>query len=69
MATGAAGELLALSGARASYEGRLGVIEEGALADLLVVSGDPEVGLDWLDTPDQSLSLIMKDGAIVKEAL
>ena len=69
MATGAAGELLALSGARASYEGRLGVIEEGALADLLVVLGDPEVGLDWLDTPDQSLSLIMKDGAIVKEAL
>ncbi|WP_210879953.1 metal-dependent hydrolase family protein [Roseovarius autotrophicus] len=69
MATGAAGELLALSGARAGYDGRLGVIEAGAMADLLVVTGEPEEGLDWLDRPEESLALIMKGGTIVKEAL
>ncbi len=69
MATGAAGELLALSGERAPYEGRLGVIEEGAPADLLVVEGDPEAGLDWLDDPVANLPLIMKGGALVKDAL
>jgi imidazolonepropionase-like amidohydrolase len=69
MATGAAGELLALSGARAPYDGRLGVIEEGALADLLVVEGDPEKDLDWLDDPRANLVLIMKDGAVVKDQL
>ncbi|RDC74817.1 amidohydrolase family protein [Rhodovulum sp. 12E13] len=69
MATGAAGELLALSGERAPYEGRLGVIEEGAPADLLVVEGDPEAGLDWLDDPAANLPLILKGGALVKDAL
>jgi imidazolonepropionase-like amidohydrolase len=68
-ATGAAGELLALSGPRAPYEGRLGVIAEGALADLLVVDGDPAAGLDWLDDPDDNLRLIMKGGRIFKETL
>ena len=69
MATGAAGALLALSGERAPYAGRLGVIAEGALADLLVVEGDPEAGLDWLDTPGTSLPLIMKGGQVVRNAL
>jgi imidazolonepropionase-like amidohydrolase len=69
MATGAAGELLALSGDRAPYDGRLGVIAEGALADLLVVEGDPEAGLDWLDDPDVNLPLIVKDGAVMKDRL
>jgi imidazolonepropionase-like amidohydrolase len=69
MATGAAGELLALSGERAPYDGRLGVIEDGAPADLLVVEGDPERGLDWLDDPAANLRLIVKGGALVKDAL
>lgn len=68
-ATGAAGELLAMSGPRAPYEGRLGVIAPGALADLLVVDGDPEKSLDWLATPESSLRLIMKGGRLVKQAL
>lgn len=68
-ATGAAGELLALSGERAPYAGRLGVIAEGALADLLVIDGDPETDLAWLDTPDTSLRLILKGGRIFKETL
>lgn len=45
------------------------MIEEGALADLLVVEGDPEAGLDWLGTPEQSLAVIVKGGAIMKEDL
>ena len=68
-ATGAAGRLLALSGERAPYAGRLGVIGEGALADLLVIDGDPETDLAWLDTPDTSLRLIMKGGRIFRESL
>lgn len=68
-ATGAAGELLAMSGARAPYDGRLGVIAEGALADLLVVDADPEAGLDWLDDPDGNLRLIMKGGRVFKDTL
>ncbi len=68
-ATGAAGELLAMSGERAPYDGRLGVIAEGALADLLVVDADPEAGLDWLDDPEGRLKLIMKDGRVHKDTL
>jgi imidazolonepropionase-like amidohydrolase len=39
MATSINAELLAMSGARNPYEGALGIIEETALADLLVVDG------------------------------
>ena len=41
MATATNAELLSLSGPRNPYPGKLGVVEENALADLLVVDGDP----------------------------
>ena len=41
MATSVNGELLAMSGPRNPYPGRLGVIEDNALADLILVDGDP----------------------------
>src|SRR5262249_33754040 len=41
MATRTNAELLELSGKRNPYPGKLGVVEEGALADLLLVDGDP----------------------------
>ncbi|PWK55544.1 metal-dependent hydrolase family protein [Roseicyclus mahoneyensis] len=69
MATGAAGELLSQSGTRAPYQGRLGVIAEGALADILVWDGDPESDLDFLGEPETNLRLVMKDGRIYKEQL
>jgi imidazolonepropionase-like amidohydrolase len=69
MATGAAGDLLALSGARAPYEGALGVIAEGALADILVWDGDPETTLDFLADPETNLRLVMKGGRVFKEQL
>ena len=69
MATGAAGELMALSGDRSPYSGRLGVIAEGAHADLLVIDGEPEVDLSWLEDPGANLRLIMKGGRIAKDTL
>jgi imidazolonepropionase-like amidohydrolase len=48
--------------------GRLGVVEPGALADLLLVDGDPIANLDLLADPDRSLLVIMKDGRIHKDS-
>lgn len=69
MATGAAGELLAMSGERAPYPGKLGVIEPGALADILVWDGDPARNLDFIGDPAANLRLVMKGGRVFKEAL
>jgi imidazolonepropionase-like amidohydrolase len=68
-ATSVNGEILALSGPRNPYPGKLGVIEVGALADLLVIDGDPLEDISILTRPDESLVLIMKDGKIYKNSL
>ena len=52
MATSVNGELLALSGPRNPYPGKLGVVEEDALADLLVVDGDPIADIALLEKPE-----------------
>jgi imidazolonepropionase-like amidohydrolase len=69
MATAANGELLALSGPRNPYPGKLGVVEDGALADLLLVDGNPLADIKLLETPDKNLLVIMKDGKIHKDML
>jgi imidazolonepropionase-like amidohydrolase len=69
MATSVNAELLAMSGPRNPYPGKLGVIEEGALADLLVIDGNPLDDIELIARPDQSLRVIMKDGKIYKETL
>jgi imidazolonepropionase-like amidohydrolase len=68
MATSGNAELLALSGPRNPYPGKLGVIEDGAYADLLVVAGDPLKDLNLFANPDKNLVVIMKDGRIHKDA-
>jgi imidazolonepropionase-like amidohydrolase len=68
-ATSVAGELAALSGARNPYPGKLGVVEEGALADLLLVDGNPLENLNLLQDPEKNLLVIMKDGVIYKNTL
>ena len=69
MATGTSGELLQLSGPRNPYPGKLGVVEEGALADLLLVDGNPLQDLSLVAQPDKRFVLIMKGGAIHKNLL
>ena len=69
MATGTNGELLQLSGKRNPYPGEIGVVREGALADLLLVDGDPVADITLVARPEQSLLVIMKDGVIYKNLL
>lgn len=61
-------ELLALSGPRSPYPGRLGVVEEGALADLILVEGNPLADIDLIADPERNFAVIVKDGRIVKGA-
>ena len=76
------GEILKLSGAVLDPypEGKLGVIEEGAYADILLVDGNPLEDLSiiganelWFDAPKRdgidTINLIMKDGVIYKNTL
>ncbi len=80
--TSTAGELLALSGPRNPYQaGKLGVIEEGAYADLLLVDGNPLKditvlgGTDkWFDADPEyklvkTIHLVMKDGNIYRNEI
>lgn len=68
-ATSNSGELMALSGPRNPYPGKLGVIEEGALADLLLVEGNPLENIELMTDPENNLVLIIKDGVIYKNTL
>jgi len=69
MATGTNAELLALSGKRNPYPGKLGVVEEGALADLLLVDGNPVENIQLIADPARSFVVIMKDGKVYKNTL
>ncbi|MGZ8947013.1 MAG: metal-dependent hydrolase family protein, partial [Methylococcaceae bacterium] len=69
MATADNAELLALSGLRSPYAGKLGVIEEGALADLLVVEGNPIENIKLIEDPANNFVVIMKDGKIYKNTI
>lgn len=61
-------------------DGKLGVIEEGAYADILLVDGNPLEDISaiggsekWFDAPDrdgiETMRIIMKDGKIYKNTL
>ncbi len=70
MATGTNAELLEMSGKRDPYyPGKIGVVQEGALADLLLVDGDPLQNINLVANPDRSFMIIMKDGKIYKNTL
>ena len=69
MATGTNAELLALSGKRNPYPGKLGVVEQGALADLILVDGNPLENINLVADPDQSFLVIMKDGRAYKNTV
>ena len=69
MATGTNAELLKLSGKRSPYRGKLGVVEEGALADLLLVDGNPVENINLIADPGRNFVVIMKDGTVYKNTL
>jgi imidazolonepropionase-like amidohydrolase len=58
-----AGELLVDAPAK------LGVIEPGALADLIIIDGDPTADLTLLAKPEQALKAVIRDGAMVIDRL
>ena len=62
-------ELLGLSGPRNPYPAKLGRIEAGAYADILVVDGNPLKDISLIADPDRTLKLVMKDGRIHKNTL
>ena len=79
--TSTAGELAAMTGKNNPYPGKLGVIEEGALADILIVDGNPLEDITviggnpkWFGAEPRgedidTIRLIMKDGVIYKDTL
>jgi imidazolonepropionase-like amidohydrolase len=69
MATSTNAELLSLSGLRNPYPGKLGVVEEGALADLLLVDGNPIDNIKLIEDPAKNFLVIMKGGKIYKNLL
>ena len=80
-ATSTGGELAQLTGRRNPYPNKLGVIEPGAYADILIVDGNPLEDLSvlganpkWFDAAPRergfdTIRLIMKDGKIYKDTL
>lgn len=70
MATSDNAKLLELSGPRHPYqEGPLGVIKEGAYADMIIVDGNPLEDLDLVADPENNFVVIMKDGKVFKNTL
>ncbi len=60
MATHDNAQLLKLSGPRYPYPGELGVVKEGALADLILVNGNPLENLDLVADPDKNFVVIIR---------
>lgn len=69
MATSTNAELLSLSGERNPYPGKLGVVEQDALADLILVDGDPLRDLSLIANPEANFVVIMKGGVVYKLTL
>ena len=80
--TSTAGEMLAMSGPRNPYKaGKLGVIEKGAYADLLLVDGNPLEDITvlggnekWFDAEPEyklipTIHLVMKGGNIYRNEI
>jgi imidazolonepropionase-like amidohydrolase len=69
MATYDNASLLAMSGPRNPYPNKLGVIEEGAYADLIIVDGNPIENINLIADPAKNFVLIMKNGEVVKNSI
>jgi imidazolonepropionase-like amidohydrolase len=70
MATATNAQLLELSGLRNPYpQAPLGVVEEGAFADLLLIDGNPVEDITLIAKAETSMVVIMKNGTIHKNIL
>ena len=70
IATSENARLLEMSGPRHPYqEGPLGVVKEGAYADLIIVDGNPLEKLELVGDPGKNFVVIMKDGKVYKNTL
>lgn len=70
MATSTNAELLMLCGPRNPYrDGELGVIKEGAYADIILVDGNPLENIDLVADPDNNFVVIIKDGKVYKNTI
>jgi len=69
MLTSGNAELAALSGPRNPYPAKLGRIEAGAYADILVIDGNPLDDIALIADPENTMKLIVKDGRIHKNTL
>ena len=70
MATSNAGELAAMTGPNNPWQdGPLGLIAEGAYADIIVVDGNPLENIEIMTDPNSRFLVIMKDGVIYKNTL
>ena len=59
-----------MSGERNPYkEAKLGVIQEGAWADMLLVNGNPLQDINVLKDYDRNFVVIIKDGKVYKNTL
>ena len=79
--TSTGGKLAAMTGRANPYPNKLGVIEEGAYADILIVNGNPLKDItviggnpEWFTAPPRgrgisTIKIIMKDGKIYKNTL
>jgi imidazolonepropionase-like amidohydrolase len=69
-ATSVNGEIMAsIRTTQSLLLGKIGVIEEGALADILLINGNPLENIEILTNPEQNLLLIMKDGKVYKNII
>lgn len=70
IATSNAARMNRLTGKNNPYQdGPLGVVENGAYADLLLIDGNPLEDIMLLTDPNKNMVLIMKDGLIFKNTL
>ncbi|UCF94554.1 MAG: amidohydrolase family protein [Desulfobacterales bacterium] len=69
IATSTNAELLKMCGPRDPYRGELGVVKAGALADLILVDGNPLENLDLVADPAKNFVMIMKEGKIYKNTI
>lgn len=70
MGTSTAGEMNMMTGKMNPYtDGPLGVVKEGAYADLLLVDGNPLEDIEFMINPGKNFKAIMKNGKIYKNTL